>query len=234
MAEHGLTRRLGRDLLRQAVLISVAVFISMFAAGLMIEDVLIEQALESEADYYWNRVDGGGSEQLPDTQNLTGFRPGRGEGVPVGLAGLDIGWKEETSSSSTVREVLCENGRRGQKNGRGYYTYDPETRASTPDPEVVELIKNFAVGQGIEHVVALGVPARDDQRPAAVGDDRAGDLGRHPWAEADATRRGEGERAAHQGWLHRQASGSSGSTASNAVADRGRAIIGATVSRQVA
>ena len=48
MAEHGLTRRLGRDLLRQAVLISVAVFISMFAAGLMIEDVLIEQALESD------------------------------------------------------------------------------------------------------------------------------------------------------------------------------------------
>ena len=79
-----------------------------------------------------------------------------GCGFPMGpfamsdLAGLDIGWKEETSSSSTVREVLCENGRRGQKNGRGYYTYDPETRAATPDPEVVELIKNFAVGKGIE------------------------------------------------------------------------------------
>jgi 3-hydroxyacyl-CoA dehydrogenase len=77
-------------------------------------------------------------------------------GFPMGpfamsdLAGLDIGWKEETSSSSTVREVLCENGRRGQKNGRGYYTYDPETRAATPDPEVVELIRNFAVGKGIE------------------------------------------------------------------------------------
>ena len=77
-------------------------------------------------------------------------------GFPMGpfamsdLAGLDIGWKEEKSSSSTIREVLCENGRRGQKNGRGYYTYDAETRASTPDPEVVELIKNFAVGKGIE------------------------------------------------------------------------------------
>ena len=77
-------------------------------------------------------------------------------GFPMGpfamsdLAGLDIGWKEETSSSSTVREVLCENGRRGQKNGRGYYTYDPDTRASTPDPEVEQLIKDFAVGKGIE------------------------------------------------------------------------------------
>jgi 3-hydroxyacyl-CoA dehydrogenase len=76
-------------------------------------------------------------------------------GFPMGpfammdLAGLDIGWKEETSSSSTVREVLCENGRRGQKNGRGYYTYDPDTRASTPDPEVEQLIKEFAVAQGV-------------------------------------------------------------------------------------
>jgi len=77
-------------------------------------------------------------------------------GFPMGpfsmsdLAGLDIGWKEETSSSSTVREILCENGRRGQKNGRGYYTYDPETRAATPDPEVEALIKDFAVGKGVE------------------------------------------------------------------------------------
>ena len=77
-------------------------------------------------------------------------------GFPMGpfamsdLAGLDIGWKEEKSSSSTIREVLCENGRRGQKNGRGYYTYDPETRESTPDPEVEQLIKDFAVGEGVE------------------------------------------------------------------------------------
>ncbi len=77
-------------------------------------------------------------------------------GFPMGpfamsdLAGLDIGWNEEKSSGSTVREILCENGRRGQKNGRGYYTYDPDTRASTPDPEVVELIKTFAIGKGIE------------------------------------------------------------------------------------
>ena len=77
-------------------------------------------------------------------------------GFPMGpfamsdLAGLDIGWKEEKSSSSTIREVLCENGRRGQKNGRGYYTYDAETRESTPDPEVEQLIKDFATGRGVE------------------------------------------------------------------------------------
>jgi 3-hydroxyacyl-CoA dehydrogenase len=76
-------------------------------------------------------------------------------GFPMGpyamsdLAGLDIGWKEETSSSSTIREILCESGRRGQKNGRGYYTYDPETRASTPDPEVEQMISDFAAAKGV-------------------------------------------------------------------------------------
>lgn len=77
-------------------------------------------------------------------------------GLPMGpfammdLAGLDIGWKAETSNSSTVRDILCESGRRGQKNGRGYYTYDPETRAATPDPEVVAMIREFAVSKGYE------------------------------------------------------------------------------------
>ena len=77
-------------------------------------------------------------------------------GLPMGpyamsdLAGLDIGWKAETSSSSTVRELMCESGRRGQKNGRGYYLYDPETRARTADPEVVEMIRAFAESKGHE------------------------------------------------------------------------------------
>ncbi|MCC6435772.1 MAG: enoyl-CoA hydratase/isomerase family protein [Acidimicrobiales bacterium] len=76
-------------------------------------------------------------------------------GFPMGpyammdLAGLDIGWKAETSSSSNVREILCESGRRGQKNGRGFYTYDPDTRAATPDPEVEELIRQFGARQGV-------------------------------------------------------------------------------------
>ena len=75
-------------------------------------------------------------------------------GLPMGpfamsdLAGLDIGWKAETSTGSTVREIMCESGRRGQKNGRGYYTYDPETRERTADPEVVDMIREFAISTG--------------------------------------------------------------------------------------
>ena len=77
-------------------------------------------------------------------------------GFPMGpfsmsdLAGLDIGWKAEKSTGSTIRERMCESGRRGQKNGRGYYTYDPETRAATPDPEVEQMIRDFAAEHGHE------------------------------------------------------------------------------------
>ena len=77
-------------------------------------------------------------------------------GFPMGpfamsdLAGLDVGWNEARSSSSTVREILCESGRRGQKNGRGYYVYDPDTRAPSPDPEVEQMIRDFAAGTGVE------------------------------------------------------------------------------------
>ena len=76
-------------------------------------------------------------------------------GMPMGpfaasdLAGLDIGWKKETSSSSTLREVLCERGRFGQKSGKGYYVYNPETRAGAPDPDVEGLIREFADKQGV-------------------------------------------------------------------------------------
>ena len=77
-------------------------------------------------------------------------------GFPMGpfamsdLAGLDIGWDASKSTGSTVKELINESGRHGQKNGRGYYTYDPETRAKTPDPEVVAMIKAFAESKGVE------------------------------------------------------------------------------------
>ncbi|MEM6703201.1 MAG: 3-hydroxyacyl-CoA dehydrogenase NAD-binding domain-containing protein [Acidobacteriota bacterium] len=77
-------------------------------------------------------------------------------GLPMGpfrmsdLAGLDIGWSAETSTSSTLREVLCERGRRGQKTGKGYYVYDAESRAASPDPEVEELVAEFSKKLGIE------------------------------------------------------------------------------------
>ncbi|MGH8787598.1 MAG: 3-hydroxyacyl-CoA dehydrogenase NAD-binding domain-containing protein, partial [Cupriavidus necator] len=74
-------------------------------------------------------------------------------GFPMGpfamsdLAGLDLGWVREKSSGSTLREVLCEMDRRGQKAGAGYYDYD-EQRNAKPSPVVEQVIRDFAAKQG--------------------------------------------------------------------------------------
>jgi 3-hydroxyacyl-CoA dehydrogenase len=74
-------------------------------------------------------------------------------GMPMGpfamsdLAGLDIGWSKETSKSSTIREVLCEMDRRGQKTGAGFYDYDAERNAK-PSPVTEKIIKDFMAKAG--------------------------------------------------------------------------------------
>ena len=76
-------------------------------------------------------------------------------GFPMGpfamsdLAGLDIGWNKETSSGETLRDVLCEAGRLGQKSGKGFYVYD-DKRNKSPDPEVEALIKKFGEERQIQ------------------------------------------------------------------------------------
>ncbi|MBR1159722.1 3-hydroxyacyl-CoA dehydrogenase [Bradyrhizobium elkanii] len=74
-------------------------------------------------------------------------------GFPMGpfqmsdLAGLDLGWRRETSKGESIRDLLCERDRRGQKTSKGYYDYDAE-RVATPSPEVEALIAEFASSRG--------------------------------------------------------------------------------------
>ena len=76
-------------------------------------------------------------------------------GLPMGpfamsdLAGLDIGWSKVTSKSSTIREILREMDRRGQKTSAGYYDYD-EARHSKPSALVEKIILDFAAKHGIK------------------------------------------------------------------------------------
>ena len=75
-------------------------------------------------------------------------------GMPMGpfamsdLAGLDIGWSKEMSTSSTIREILCEMDRRGQKTGAGFYDYD-ENRNARPSPVVEKIVLDFAAKAGV-------------------------------------------------------------------------------------
>jgi 3-hydroxyacyl-CoA dehydrogenase len=74
-------------------------------------------------------------------------------GFPMGpfamsdLAGLDIGWVKENSKGETIRDVLCEMDRRGQKAGAGYYDYD-ENRNAVPSPVTEKIITDFIVKSG--------------------------------------------------------------------------------------
>ncbi len=56
------------------------------------------------------------------------------------LAGLDIGWSKGAVTDDPLRDALCEQDRRGQKNRAGYYDYD-ESRTPSPSPVVAALIR---------------------------------------------------------------------------------------------
>ena len=96
-------------------------------------------------------------------------------GFPMGpfamsdLAGLDIGWVKEKSKSATIRDVLCEMDRRGQKTGAGFYDYD-ENRNAKPSPVTEKIIQDFRAKQGInprqigDEEILRALPLSDDQR----------------------------------------------------------------------
>jgi 3-hydroxyacyl-CoA dehydrogenase len=75
-------------------------------------------------------------------------------GFPMGpfamsdLAGLDIGWVKEKSNGETLRDVLCEMDRRGQKTGAGFYDYD-ENRTAKPSPVTEKIIQDFRAKKGV-------------------------------------------------------------------------------------
>ncbi|KQT58486.1 3-hydroxyacyl-CoA dehydrogenase [Methylobacterium sp. Leaf456] len=78
----------------------------------------------------------------------------QGFGLPIGpfammdLVGLDLGWSREASKGESVRDILCERDRRGQKTGAGFYDYD-ESRRATPSEEAEAIIREVAQRRGI-------------------------------------------------------------------------------------
>ena len=79
-------------------------------------------------------------------------------GMPMGpfamgdLAGLDIGWRsrKDRGIKSEIADAICEAGRFGQKTGKGYYKYEPGSRAPLPDPEIEKLIEETVTKLGLK------------------------------------------------------------------------------------
>ena len=78
-------------------------------------------------------------------------------GFPMGplaasdLAGLDIGWSMRKAAGfrAEIADALCERGRFGQKTGKGFYRYEPGSRARLHDPEVEQIIVETSKRLGI-------------------------------------------------------------------------------------
>jgi 3-hydroxyacyl-CoA dehydrogenase len=92
---------------------------------------------------------------LPETVDAAMVDWGMAMGpISVGdLAGLDVGYKARQAlpdnergdpAAFRVPDVLVEAGRFGQKSGKGFYLYDPDTRKQSPDPEVQTIIEREA------------------------------------------------------------------------------------------
>ncbi|MGQ9427431.1 3-hydroxyacyl-CoA dehydrogenase NAD-binding domain-containing protein [Gilvimarinus sp. F26214L] len=102
-------------------------------------------------------IEGATPKQIDDA--LEGFGMAMGPIAMGDLAGLDIGYKARQGLSEEekgdpksykIADILVEAGRLGQKAGKGYYKYDPETRARQEDPEVLEIIGKTAKELGVE------------------------------------------------------------------------------------
>ena len=111
-ADSGLNRRLGRDLLLQAVYISLAVLVGVFAAAQLMENLLIEQALQGEAEYYWQREEIEPLGPLPDTKNMTGYRAGVAAGIPGQFENLSPGFHRSKEPRETLTLVSEHEGER--------------------------------------------------------------------------------------------------------------------------
>ena len=69
----GLIKKVNRAFILQAAFISIAALLSVFFAKIVLEEILINQAIKEEADYFWEEYTKDNSFPLPDTLNLTGY-----------------------------------------------------------------------------------------------------------------------------------------------------------------
>ncbi|WP_431065941.1 sensor histidine kinase [Methylotuvimicrobium sp.] len=79
MRKQGLQYKLIKAFLLQILLISVATLMGVFAAAKIVEDVLVREALQGEADHFWERYRQNPNFSAPDTLNMSGYLASNGD-----------------------------------------------------------------------------------------------------------------------------------------------------------
>ncbi len=111
----GIGARLSRAFLLQATFIGVAAVVGVFVAGVLLERLLIRQALRDEAAHFWAQHSAQPDFPLPHTRNLTGYI----DDVPDALRPLRPGYHPWRRDSVDYLVYVSE--RQGQ---RLYLTFD--------------------------------------------------------------------------------------------------------------
>ena len=97
----GIAHRFGRAVAIQLTLVAVAAVLGTWGAGWVMKELLVKQALETEANYFWKSRQQNPDFNLPDTRNLTGFLSTENNSslLPADLQDLDSGFHELPSQS---------------------------------------------------------------------------------------------------------------------------------------
>ena len=110
------TARLVRVFLVQALVVSLAVLLAVLATAKVVEDVLVKEALEGEAEHFWSLYEQDPYYARPNTDNLRGYleRPGNSTEVPPWLKGAEPGYRrmERTPDNTPVVHVSDRYGAR--------------------------------------------------------------------------------------------------------------------------
>ena len=89
----GLRAKLVRVYALQVLMISVAALIGVSVTYIIVQDVLSRQALNEEADYFWERYQADPEIALPDTANMVAYLSARNPAeIPAALANLPPGF----------------------------------------------------------------------------------------------------------------------------------------------
>jgi len=111
----GLKAKLIRVFAIQVAIISVLTVAGIFVTNTIIEDVLLREALNTEAEYFWQRFDKDPHASLPDTSNMQSYMAIDGDfsGVPENLRGLPPeGFARTVSEDYQLVHVSERDGRR--------------------------------------------------------------------------------------------------------------------------
>ena len=90
----GLVAKLGRVLVLQVALISVTVAAGIYVTNTIVQDSLVNEALENEAAHFWDLYQKDSTQALPDTANMSGYlsKDGEMDSVPEQFHGYEEGF----------------------------------------------------------------------------------------------------------------------------------------------